>query len=150
MLDDLRKQTIFDRLVEKGQIENRWSCVLPADDLSHASINGEIFYVPGNFPSTGERMRKYEIQAPVLAQRAVDTLNLGDRKSEITHLIVTSCTGFSAPGIDLSMIPRNQHIGNTPAFIFGRPRILRIFQKRIEERILLGRPVGPQNSGNES
>ncbi|MFY9876282.1 MAG: type III polyketide synthase, partial [Rhodomicrobium sp.] len=50
MLDDFRKQTIFDRLVAKGQIENRWSCVLPADDLSHASINGELFYVPGNFP----------------------------------------------------------------------------------------------------
>jgi predicted naringenin-chalcone synthase len=112
MLDDFRKRTIFDRLVEKGQIENRWSCVLPADDLSHASINGEIFYVPGAFPSTGERMRKYEIQAPVLAQCAVDKLNLGDRKSEITHLIVTSCTGFSAPGIDLEMIHR---IGLNPS-----------------------------------
>jgi alpha-pyrone synthase len=112
MLDDPRKQTIFDRLVEKGQIENRWSCVLPADDLSHASINGEIFYVPGKFPSTGERMRKYENQAPLLAQGAVDKLNLGDRSKEITHLIVTSCTGFSAPGIDLEMIHR---IGLNPS-----------------------------------
>jgi hypothetical protein len=32
MLDDYRKQTIFDRLVEKGQIEKRWSCVVPAED----------------------------------------------------------------------------------------------------------------------
>jgi len=63
-------------------------------------------------------MRKYEIQAPVLAQRAVDKLNLGDRKSEITHLIVTSCTGFSAPGIDLEMIDRiglNSSIERTSA-----------------------------------
>ncbi len=106
MLSDRRKCSIFDRLVEKGQIEKRWSCVAPAEDGLGASINGERFYVPGEFPSTGARMRQYEIEAPVLAQRAVAKLNLGERKSEITHLIVTSCTGFSAPGIDLEMIHR--------------------------------------------
>ncbi len=112
MLNDYRKRTIFDRLVEKGQIENRWSCVVPAEDFLGATINGERFYVPGEFPSTGERMRQYEIEAPVLAQRAVENLNLGERRSEITHLIVTSCTGFSAPGIDLEMIHR---IGLNPS-----------------------------------
>jgi alpha-pyrone synthase len=106
MLTDQRKRTIFDRLVEKGQIEKRWSCVVPAEDSSHATINGQTFYVPGEFPSTGARMRQYEIEAPVLAERAVNALNLGARKSEITHLIVTSCTGFSAPGIDLEVINR--------------------------------------------
>ncbi|HXW21977.1 MAG TPA: type III polyketide synthase [Rhodomicrobium sp.] len=111
-LNDYRTRTIFDRLVEKGQIEKRWSCVVPADDCSSATINGERFYVPGDFPTTGERMRQYEIEAPVLAERAVDKLNLGERKSEITHLIVTSCTGFSAPGIDLEMIHR---IGLNPS-----------------------------------
>jgi predicted naringenin-chalcone synthase len=112
MLNDYRKQTIFDRLVGMGQIENRWSCVVPAEDCSSATINGERFYVPGDFPSTGKRMRHYEMEAPVLAQRAVEKLNLGERKSEITHLIVTSCTGFSAPGIDLEMIHR---IGLNPS-----------------------------------
>jgi predicted naringenin-chalcone synthase len=106
MLNDHRKRTIFDRLVEKGQIEKRWSCVLPADDRPEATINGERFYAPGEFPSTGVRMRQYEIEAPVLAQRAVNRLELGDRKNEITHLIITSCTGFSAPGIDLQLIQR--------------------------------------------
>ena len=79
MLNDYRKRTIFDRLVEKSQIEKRWSCVLPAEDCSGASINGERFYVPGDFPSTGERMRQYEIEAPVLAEEAVNKLNLGRR-----------------------------------------------------------------------
>jgi predicted naringenin-chalcone synthase len=106
MLNDRRKCSIFDRLVEKGQIEKRWSCVVPADDGLGANINGERFYAPGEFPSTGARMRQYEIEAPVLAQRAVAKLNLGERKSEITHLIVTSCTGFSAPGIDIEVIHR--------------------------------------------
>lgn len=111
MLNDHRKRTIFDRLVEKGQIEKRWSCVVPADDCSSATINGELFYAAGGFPSTGERMRQYEIEAPVLAQRAINRLDLGDR-NEITHLIVTSCTGFSAPGIDLEMVKR---IGLNPS-----------------------------------
>lgn len=111
-LSDYRTKTIFDRLAEKGQIEKRWSCVVPAEDCSGATINGERFYVPGDFPSTGERMRHYEIEAPRLAERAIDGLALGDRRSEITHLIVTSCTGFSAPGIDLEMINR---IGLNPS-----------------------------------
>lgn len=111
MLNDHRKRTIFDRLVEKGQIEKRWSCVVPADDCSSATINGELFYAAAGFPSTGERMRQYEIEAPVLAQRAINRLDLGDR-NEITHLIVTSCTGFSAPGIDLEMVKR---IGLNPS-----------------------------------
>jgi alpha-pyrone synthase len=106
MLDDRRKRMVFDKLVEKGQIEKRWSCVLPAEDCSHATINGEAFYVPGDFPSTGARMRHYEVEAPALAERAVNALNLGERKGEITHLVVTSCTGFSAPGIDLELIHR--------------------------------------------
>ncbi len=106
MVKDPRKCTILDRLVEKGQIEKRWSCVVPSEDSSTASINGEAFYVPGDFPSTGARMRQYEIEAPVLAQRAVNGLNLGEKKSEITHIVVTSCTGFSAPGIDLEVINR--------------------------------------------
>ncbi len=106
MLNDHRKCSILDRLVEMGQIEKRWSCVVPGDDSSHASINGEAFYVPGDFPSTGRRMRQYEIEAPVLAERAVNALNLGERRNEITHLVVTSCTGFSAPGIDIEVINR--------------------------------------------
>lgn len=106
MIGDKRKRFIFDRLVEKGQIEKRWSCVLPAEDRLAASVNGEKFYAAGDFPSTGKRMRHYEIEAPVLAQRAVSKLALGSFSDKMTHLIVTSCTGFSAPGIDLQLIQR--------------------------------------------
>ena len=49
---------------------------------------------------------RYGIEAPALAKKAVDRLDLGDAAGEITHLIVTSCTGFSAPGIDLELVRR--------------------------------------------
>jgi predicted naringenin-chalcone synthase len=106
MIKDPRIGAILDKLVEKGQIEKRWSCVVPSEDSSRATINGQAFYAPGEFPSTGARMRQYEIEAPALAERAVNALNLGERGNEITHLVVTSCTGFSAPGVDLEVINR--------------------------------------------
>ncbi len=105
-IGDARTRTIFERLAEKGQIEKRWSCVEPGKDCRSGFINGERFYAAGEFPSTGTRMRHYEIEAPVLAQCAVTRLDLGAAKAEISHLIVTSCTGFSAPGIDLQLVQR--------------------------------------------
>jgi len=49
-------------------------------------------------------MSRYEAEAPALAKKAVDRLELGAMAGEITHLIVTSCTGFSAPGIDFELM----------------------------------------------
>jgi len=106
ILADTRTRSIFDRLAQMGQIEKRFSCVVPSEDHLGASINGEKFYAQGDFPSTGQRMRQYEVEAPLLAERAVARLDLGAAKDEITHLIVTSCTGFSAPGVDLELVRR--------------------------------------------
>ena len=51
-------------------------------------------------------MDMYEVAAPALAQKAVDQLLADEDRARITHLIVTSCTGFSAPGIDLEQVQR--------------------------------------------
>jgi predicted naringenin-chalcone synthase len=51
-------------------------------------------------------MQKFEACAPGLAVDAVERLLEGEDRSRITHIIVTSCTGFSAPGIDLALIER--------------------------------------------
>jgi len=70
------------------------------------SLDAGGFYTLGQFPSTAQRMGRYEIEAPRLGAKAVDRLDLGDTTREITHLIVTSCTGFSAPGLDLELVQR--------------------------------------------
>ena len=63
------------------------------------------FYRPGAFPSTGERMRVYQREAPRLALEAVETLrSQGADLDAVTHLIVTSCTGFYAPGLDIDIL----------------------------------------------
>jgi predicted naringenin-chalcone synthase len=64
------------------------------------------FYRRGAFPGTAARMRKYESSAPALAVETVEKLLIGEDRAAITHLIVTSCTGLSAPGIDLTLVER--------------------------------------------
>jgi predicted naringenin-chalcone synthase len=63
------------------------------------------FYPYGVFPSTAERMTVYKREAPRLACRAVDALTEKTGSlSGVTHLIVTTCTGFYAPGLDIDVV----------------------------------------------
>jgi predicted naringenin-chalcone synthase len=59
-------------------------------------------------PTTNQRMERYAKEAPILAhqssQRALDDAHL--HASAITHLVTVSCTGFGAPGFDLSLFER--------------------------------------------
>jgi predicted naringenin-chalcone synthase len=48
-------------------------------------------------------MALYEPQALALSLRAIEALNLGTERARITHLVVASCTGFTAPGLDLQI-----------------------------------------------
>ena len=69
-------------------------------------MDAEGFYRLGAFPDTETLMRKFEACAPDLAVEAVEKLLVGEDRSRVTHVIVTSCTGLSAPGIDLALVER--------------------------------------------
>lgn len=105
MLQDPRRQELFRRMAERGQIEHRWSSLAPARGCGD-SVDEEGFYTVGRFPSTAVRMQRYEAEAPRLAIEAVAKLELGEEVVAITHLVVVSCTGFSAPGLDFALIER--------------------------------------------
>jgi len=104
---DERRRKLFDRMADRAQITHRWSALVPADEPEGPSIDAAGLFARGNFPSTAQRMRIYENAAPALAAKAVDRLGLdaGERAC-ITHVIVTTCTGLSAPGLDLELIGR--------------------------------------------
>jgi len=98
-------------LYRRSGVRTRHSVVL------EASTNGEparqSFYQPAKVgpregPSTADRMQCYEAQATDLAVRAaraaIDDAGLGPES--IAHLVTVSCSGFSAPGIDVGMIER--------------------------------------------
>lgn len=80
-------------MAERSGIEHRWS-VLTQEDAR--LDEGDGFYAR-KAPTTAQRMQIYAAEAPRLALAAIGKLpDLGG----ITHLVVASCTGFIAPGID--------------------------------------------------
>jgi alpha-pyrone synthase len=103
---DRRSRILFERLVDKSQIARRFSVLATEDQPSEGSLDAHRFYTSGQYPTTGVRMQAFEAHAPELAVRAVAGLDLGSRARDITHVIVTCCTGFYAPGLDLDLVHR--------------------------------------------
>jgi alpha-pyrone synthase len=95
---DRRALKLFQRMAERSGIEHRWS-VLPPSPGGGSPVEPGGFYHP-DLPGTAERMRVYAETAPRLALDAVGKLDATVALAGITHLIVASCTGFVAPGID--------------------------------------------------
>jgi predicted naringenin-chalcone synthase len=104
--DDRRDSLLFQRMADKSGIEHRYSCLAPSNLPDGDRVEIEAFYPRGDFPDTAVRMRWFEQHAPALAQAAVDRLQFGAERDRITHLLITCCTGFSAPGLDLELIER--------------------------------------------
>ena len=94
-LADPRERALFRRMAKRCGIGHRWS-VLPQAESGGSPVDPGGFY-EGASPGTAARMRIYADEAPKLALRAIGALGpLGS----VTHLVVASCTGFVAPGID--------------------------------------------------
>jgi predicted naringenin-chalcone synthase len=89
-LSKARDRTLFRRMAAKAGIEHRWSVLEPITD----------FYAGDCFPSTRTRMEAYAAAAPRLALSAAADLAQKTRLDGVTHLVMASCTGFVAPGID--------------------------------------------------
>ncbi len=93
-IEDDRLRALFARMAERSGIDRRWS-VLGGEAYHQA--DGLAFYGTEAARSTGERMHVYAREAPGLALAAIERLQpLGN----VTHIVVASCTGFVAPGID--------------------------------------------------
>lgn len=110
LLTEPRSKRLFTRMAERAQIEHRYSYIKPhpAPD----QLDDIDFYRRGNFPDTLARMRFYEEHAFELACEALHDMGFEHCKDGVTHLIVVSCTGFYAPGLDLQIIER---FGLSPA-----------------------------------
>lgn len=109
LLADERDRRLFMRMAERSQIEHRYSFLQPGCALG--DLDAEGFYRRGRFPDTGRRMDRYDSEALPLAGRALANLDVGRERERITHLIVASCTGFVAPGLDLQLVA---HLGLAP------------------------------------
>ncbi len=100
-------------LYRQSDIDTRYS-VIP--DYSRTAGGWEFYPATENlepFPALEQRMAWYQRYAAPLSVEAVrDCLEGKMPAAEITHLITVSCTGMSAPGLDLQLVdmlglPRN-------------------------------------------
>ncbi len=101
LLADDRARFVFDRMADRADIAHRWSDFAPGTPGA-PRIDRDGFYVRGAFPGTAARMALYAPRAADLAARAAGQLDLAG----ITHLVVASCTGFTAPGLDQVLAER--------------------------------------------
>lgn len=100
--DDSRK---LGFLYRQSGIEYRHSVMA---DFSIPDEDRTFFATAENentIPDIGERMRIYDEFAPALSVNTIEKCIEGKiKKDEITHLITVSCTGMSAPGLDLQVM----------------------------------------------
>lgn len=96
---DRRDSAVFARMAKRSGIEHRFAAlpVLP-DGGSPVCAGG--FYASDPLPPTSARMALYADLAPELAMQAIAGLAEAFDPAEVTHIVVASCTGFMAPGLD--------------------------------------------------
>lgn len=103
-LGEGREAKLYERMAGRSGIEHRWSVL---DEEDARLDEGRGFY-GGEAPGTAARMAIYAEEAPKLALRAIAGL---PEVGGITHIVVASCTGFVAPGID-QIIARRLGLGD--------------------------------------
>ena len=91
-------------LYDHSGIQTRYSAV-----KDYGVNNNERTFIPldrlTSFPSLEKRMEVYDQVAVKIAKKAiVDCLHSFIEPIQITHLITVSCTGMSAPGLDLHLM----------------------------------------------
>lgn len=104
LLEGRRESAVFRRMAGRSGIERRYSSFEPVENPDGFVADSEGFYRPGAFPPTSRRMARYGAVAPGLAGEAI--IGLDTDLSKITHLVLASCTGFMAPGLDQVIVRR--------------------------------------------
>jgi alpha-pyrone synthase len=95
-IDDPRERAVFARMAGRAGIAHRFAVLPPTVDGGSPVAPGGFY--AGESPTTAARMALYAEHAPALALQAI--AGLDEDLSRVTHLVVASCTGFVAPGVD--------------------------------------------------
>lgn len=103
-LSDDRSHALFERMAILADIEHRYSFFAPGPKPRDHVLDNGGFYRRGGFPTTAARMALFETEALALAQQAIAALDITRDRGTITHLIVATCTGFTAPGLDFHIM----------------------------------------------
>ncbi len=106
---DEKKRRVIPALYRRAGVRKRHSVLLQSPEgepFSRQALYHRARDARDLGPTTRERMRVYETEAPRLAElaarRAIDDSGIAPR--DFTHVVTVSCTGFLAPGIDAALI----------------------------------------------
>lgn len=104
-----RALALVERIYPRSGIGRRSSVV---EDYAHDDPSRFRFY-PSNWaldpvPTTADRMKFYEEASVTLAEEAARAAlaNAGIKAQSVTHLVLSTCTGFFAPGPDVLLVHR--------------------------------------------
>jgi predicted naringenin-chalcone synthase len=84
-------ETRYSIFPDYGLPANEWQFFPPSENLEP-------------FPSMEKRMKSFHEHAAPLSMKAINNCLKDAQKDTITHLITVSCTGMSAPGLDLELM----------------------------------------------
>jgi predicted naringenin-chalcone synthase len=101
-----RRERALAALYRRARVDRRGIALLEPD----RGGDGLAWFYPdgGDGPGTGARMREFSRRAPRLAASA-GAAALADAETDpeqITHLVVATCTGFGAPGVEIELVRR--------------------------------------------
>ncbi len=102
----LVQQRTLKALYRRAGVHKRHSVVLDSGTNGRPAQQGFYNSATRHGPTTAERMAAYDSHAAPLALAAARAAleNAEVNPDEITHLVTVSCSGFSAPGVDLALM----------------------------------------------
>jgi alpha-pyrone synthase len=114
-------QAKITTVYERSGIEHRYSCL-----FDYGADPDDFQFFPPNWgfspaPTTRDRLEQYKTSALKIAVDAAEKAisQSSSATTAITHLIVVSCTGFSAPGLDIQLIQSLGLSANTDRTMIG-------------------------------
>jgi predicted naringenin-chalcone synthase len=111
----------FLALYRRAGVDGR-NCIIL--DSSEGPLDSRQSFYGSATPTTQERMKKYEAAAGLLALAASRiALNEASIKpGQVTHLVTVSCSGFYAPGFDITLVkelPLSNEVARTHIGFMG-------------------------------
>lgn len=120
---DVQERRKLKLMYAKSGIQNRYSILPDFNVKNHA---GGIFESSGSengVPAVEARMLHFQKNALALGIEAIQkAIGTTLKKEQITHLITVSCTGMSAPGLDIEIVQEldlNENINRTSINFMG-------------------------------
>lgn len=98
---DEKNRKLLPILYHRSGINTRYSVF---SDFSLARGQWDFFSDNSTMPSLEKRMAFYNQEAVKLSVSAIEDCLNGTNIQEITHLITVTCTGLSAPGLDIQLV----------------------------------------------